>query len=332
MGSNIGTCVTALIAGLTSTKNAKRTALIHLIFNVSGVAVFLLIGLFMSFGGVDYGYIFGKIFPGAPQLQLSMFHTVFNVLTVIIILPLTNLLVKLVTKIVPDKKNKTAVDGEPHLFYIDEHMLRTPPIAVQQTKNEIIGMAELALINFDVACDIVCTLNYERLEAFRKNERQLDYFNKELVRFIVRLLKEDLSEKDRIYLSTAIRTVTDLERVGDYAENIVEYADKLKAAGEYFSEDAVTEIGQLKELIHRLYEKVVKAYKDCDRKALGEADAIEESIDAFTAKMAENHIRRLSDGLCTPEVGAQYLSLSTNVERIADHYVNTAKTIKAYSK
>lgn len=330
MGSNIGTCVTALIAGLTSTVNAKRTALIHLIFNVSGVAVFLLIALFMSFGGVDYGYIFGAMFPDAPQIQLSMFHTVFNLITVIIVLPLTNLLVKLVTKIVPEKKSRRSGAGEPALYFVNDLMLRTPPIAVLQTKNEILGMAETALKNFRIACDAVCTLDFKDMEEFKANENQLNYCNGELVKFIVRLLKEDLVEKDRVYLSSAIRTVTDLERVGDYAENIVEYAEKLKSADEKFSEKAVEEISDLKNLVTGLYEKVVRAYRDIDMGALKEAYALEDTIDRVTAEMNEKHIERLGAGVCTPEVGAQYLSLAAGVERIADHFINVAKSIKIY--
>lgn len=329
MGSNIGTCVTALIAGLTSTKNAKRTALIHLIFNFSGVAVFMLIGLFMSFGGIDYGFIFSKMFPDAPQIQLSMFHTIFNILTVIIVLPLTNLLVKFVTKIVPDRAAKDEKGDEPHFRFIEEHMLRTPPIAVQQIKNEILDMAEISIANFDLSCKIICTLDYSEAEEFRRRERQLDFLNKELVRFIVRLLKEDLNEKDRIYLTSAIRVITDLERVGDYAENIVEYADRLKEADGKFSERAVGEVNDLDALIKSLYYEVVKAYKFLDRKSLENAYAIEERIDEVTEKMSHNHITRLSAGECTADVGTQYLSLSANAERVADHYINVAKTIKA---
>ena len=330
MGSNIGTCVTALIAGLTSTKNAKRTALIHLIFNVSGVAVFMLIGLFMGLGGVDYGYIFGKMFPNAPQIQLSMFHTVFNLVTVIIVLPLTNLLVKLVIKIVPDKKEKqTAPDG-PSFSFIEEHMLRTPPLAVLQIKNEIIKMAETALNNFKTSCEIICTLDYGEIEAFRQRENQLNFLNKELVRFIVRLLKEDLNEKDRIYLTTAIRSITDLERVGDYAENIVEYADKLKEVNGSFSQKAAEEINEVKELIEKLYVEVIEAYKNGDKKALDKAYAVEERVDKVTEQMMQNHIERLSAGECTADVGAQYLSFSANAERIADHYINVARTVKAH--
>lgn len=329
MGSNIGTCVTALIAGLTSTKNAKRTALIHLIFNVSGVIVFMLVGMFMRLGGVDYGFLFGKMFPHAPQIQLAMFHTIFNVATVIIVLPLTNLLVKLVTKIVPDKRGDSGKSDAPHFMFVEEHMLTNPPIAVQQTKREILQMAKIALDNFDISTEIVCTLDYAKVETFRANEKQLNFLNKELAKFIVELLKADLGEKDRVYLSTAFRSITDLERVGDYAENIVEYADKLREAAETFSEKAQKEIIDLKELVHSLYDNVIKAYADLDLKALEKAFETEEAVDDFTAQMAENHIRRLSKGSCTPEVGAQYLSLSTNVERIADHYINVAKTIKS---
>ncbi len=330
MGSNIGTCVTALIAGLSSTKNAKRTALIHLIFNVSGVVVFMIVGLLLSIGNIDFGFIFAKMFPNAPQLQLSMFHTIFNIVTVIIVLPLTNLLLKLVTKLVPDKKEKQNKEAVPHLHYIEAHMLLTPPIAVQQIKREIVDMAETAFANFNSSCDIIRTLNYDDIETFRFREKQLDFLNKELVLIIASLLKEDLNETDRIYLTSSIRTITDLERIGDYAENIVEYADNLKEAEKGFSDKAIKEINELQELIQSLYVEVMKAYKDIDKEALGKALIIEDKVDNVTDEMIENHITRLSDGECSAEVGTQYLSLTANAERVADHYINVANTIKLY--
>ena len=331
MGANIGTCVTALIAGLTSTKNAKRTAVIHLIFNISGVALFLLIGLFMRLGGINFGFLFGKMFPNAPAIQLSMFHTIFNVITVILVLPLTNPLVKLVTKIIPDGKNKqTDEKNQPRFRFIEEHMLHTPPIAVQQIKSEIIGMAETAMENFSAACDIVCTLDYKEIAAFRIRENQLNFLNNELAKVIAKLLKEDMDEKDRIYLTTAIRTAVDLERVGDYAENIVEFSDKLREAEAKFSDKAIGEIVGLKDLIQKLFSEVMTAYRDSDREALKRADETEDEIDKTTEQMALNHITRLRDGDCTAEVGTQYLSVSTNAERVADHFINMAKAIEAY--
>ena len=259
-----------------------------------------------------------------------MFHTVFNLVPVIIVLPLTNLLVKLVTKIVPDKKKEPSDNAVGKFRFVEEHMLKTPPLAVQQVKNEISAMAETAIKNFNCSCDIVCSLDYSRIEEFRAREENLNFLNKELVRFIVRLLREDLNEKDRVFLTTAIKSVTDLERVGDYAENIVEYADRLKESEESFSENAVREIKDLNSLIGNLYKEVMTAYKNNDRQALKNALSIEQTVDDVTAEMTESHISRLNGGQCVADVGAQFLSLTANAERIADHFINVAKTIKNF--
>lgn len=333
LGSNIGSCAVAIIAGIGSSTNAKRTALIHLIFNIAGVVVFMLVGMIMreaSKGAITFGYLFAKMFPNALNTQMAMFHTIFNVVTVILILPLTNALVKLVSKIIPQKK--TAEDeNAPHLYFIDEHLLSTPPIAVQQTKNEIVNMAEIAMRNFTLSCEIVCTLDFSQIETFRNNENQLNFLNKELVRFIIKLSKIEMSDADHMYLSSALHTITDLERIGDYAENIVEYAEKMTAAGENFSDDAIAEIRDMQLLIDELYQKVMKAYVNRDRSSLREANAIEEKIDDFTRKMQEGHIRRMDEGICTSDIGAQYMSLASNAERVADHFINVAKSIKVYS-
>ena len=141
-------------------------------------------------------------------------------------------------------------------------------------------------------------------------------------------MKSDLNEKDRIYLSTAFRTLIDLERIGDYAENIIEYADKIKEYSGKFSDDAVKEIKELKEIINNLYIQTVTAYKNKDKKALKEAYILEDRIDKITAEMTQKHVERLRDGKCTPEIGTQYLSFATNAERVADHFINMANTIK----
>lgn len=333
LGSNIGSCMVAIIAGIGSSTNAKRTALIHLIFNVTGVVIFMLIGMIMreaSNHTVTFGLLFEKMFPNALNTQMAMFHTIFNVATVILILPFTNLLVKLVTKIIPDRKKKQDANA-PHLYYIDEHLLSTPPIAVQQTKNEIVNMAEIAMRNFTLSCDTVCTMNFKDIETFRTNENQLNFLNKELVRFIIKLSKLEMSDADRTYLSSALHSITDLERIGDYAENIIEYAEKMSAANEAFSEDAVAEIKDMQLLIDELYQKVMKAYVNGDRTSLDEANEIEEKIDDFTEKMQEGHIKRMDEGVCTSDIGAQYMSLASNAERVADHFINVAKTIKDYA-
>ena len=332
MGSNIGSCVVAIIAGLTSGRNAKRTALIHLLFNCSGVIIFLTayyIMTLVSGGSYSFATLFEALFPGVPQTQLAMFHTFFNVATVCIILPMNNLMVKLVCKLIPD-----SVDihdkSECKLKYVDENMLSTPPLAVNQTKKEIIWMSELAMENFDRSLNIITTMDFRERELFDKVEDEINFINRALVDFVVKLSdKTGLNEHDHIYLSTTFRSIRDIERIGDYAENIVEYADDLRQTGDTFSEDALNEIAQLKVLVHNLYDKAITAYRTEDLTVMAEANVIEEQIDDFTKMMEDNHISRLSAGVCTPNVGAHYLELSSNTERIADHLINVAKSIRS---
>ena len=328
MGSNIGSCAVAIIAGMTSGINAKRTALIHLLFNCSGVLVFLLIALLLSLSGTGFGILFEAMFPGAPQTQLAMFHTIFNVLTVVLILPLNEALVKLVCRMIPEPRK--AEDQALRLKYVDSNMLRTPPLAVAQTKKEIIWMSELAMLNFDRSIKIITTLDFGDRKAFDKTEEEINYINRSLVDFVVQLSnRSGLNERDHVYLSTTFRSIRDIERIGDYAENIVEYAEALSSSGLSFSEQALSEISSLHSLIHRLYSKAIEAYETEDMKVMDEANEIEEQIDDFTKLMEDNHISRLNAGVCTPAAGAQYLELSSNSERIADHLINVAKSIRS---
>ncbi|MBQ6733695.1 MAG: Na/Pi cotransporter family protein [Lachnospiraceae bacterium] len=329
MGSNIGSCVVAMIAGLSGSTNAKRTAAIHLIFNTAGVLVFLALTAVLhalSSGSLSLGGIFASLFPSAPQLQLAMFHTVFNVCTVILMLPFTELLVRLVERIIPEK-TKAASDA-PKLHFIDENMLRTPVVAIGQLKKEIVNMGDIAIRNFYRALHIITTLEDAEAETFRAREKELDFLNAELVQFIVRLTGQTLNAGDRAYLNTTLRSVADLERIGDYAENIVEYADNLKRGGDSLTAEAVGEVGSLKALIEELYTHCMRAYTEGSRKALQLAEEVEEQIDLFTERMAENHVQRMTEGSCTPNAGAQYLELSSDAERVADHLINVAKTVR----
>ena len=334
MGSNIGSCIVAIIAGLTSGINAKRTALMHMLFNTAGVIIFLLIALVLSIasgGDLSFGVLFESLTPGAPQVQLAMFHTFFNVTTVLVMMPLTEALVNLVVKMIP---NSSVEEKEVNkLNFIDNNMLRTPPLAVVQTKREIIEMSKIAMENYDRAMHAITTLDLSEREVFDKTESRLNFINKELVNFVVKLTGERaLSEKDHIYLTTTFRSVRDVERIGDYAVNIMEYADNLIKLRQSFSENARSEITQLNKMVHQLYDKVVKAYSDEDLAALDEANVIEEQIDEYTKMMEDNHIKRMGEGLCNASVGAQYLEMSSKAERIADHLINVAKVIRTYKR
>ena len=339
MGSNIGSCVVAIIAGLTSGLNAKRTALIHLLFNCFGVFIFLIAAWIMSafsvetsagvFERLNFGYLFEKMFPGAPQLQLAMFHTIFNCCTVCIILPLTDYLVTLVCKIIPEKQSTVEEDpNAPHFHFVDEKMLRTPIIAVNQVKLEIENMAAVAIHNFNLAMDIISKVDFAKMEEFEQNEKQLNYINRNLIPYIVQLNNLPISEEDHRYLATAIRTIGDLERVGDYAVNVTEYAELLNNFKETFSKDLLFELEQLREKIDALYQSTMKTYMDQDFDALIEVNRIEDQVDEMVARIEKMHLQRLMDGVYPASVGQVYQEFASDVERIADHFLNVAKSIR----
>ena len=328
LGSNIGSCVVAVIAGVASGTNAKRTALIHLLFNCTGVVIFMLAALLLGWFDISYGSVFQRLFPSAPQVQLAMFHTFFNITTVVLMLPLTGALVRLVSKLIPERTLRQNVEFSLH--YVDENMLRTPPVAVSQVKREILRMADIAMENVDRALYMAVELDFAGRGAFERDERQLNFINRALVNYVVVLSgKSGLGEKDRSYLSGTYRNIRDLERIGDYAENIVEYATILADSAQQFSDDAKYEISQMKTLLHQLFDKAMDAYQNENFTALDKANVIEEEIDDYTKRMEEGHIARMEKGICTPSVGAQYLELSSNAERIADHLINLAKSIKS---
>ena len=333
MGSNIGSCVVAIIAGLTSGLNAKRTALIHLLFNCFGVFVFLIAAWvvhLVTTGSLNYGILFERIFPGAPQLQLAMFHTIFNCVTVCIILPLTDYLVNVVCKILPEKNrvDEALKDGEPHFHFVDEQMLRTPVIAVNQVKLEIENMAAIAIHNFNLAIDIIKEVNFDKMDEFNENEKQLNFLNRNLIPYIVQLNNLPISEEDNRYLATAIRTIGDLERVGDYSVNLTEYAELLKNFNEKFSADLIYEVDQLRETIDSLYQATMKTYMDHDFDALIEVNRYEDQVDNMVATIEKLHLQRLMDSVYPASVGQVYQEFASDTERIADHFLNVAKSIR----
>lgn len=328
MGSNIGSCVVSVIAGMTGSANAKRASYIHLIFNVAGVIIFLAIGQALKLathGSVSFGTIFGDLFPGMPQVQLAMFHTVFNVVAVILILPLTSALVALVTKMVADDEKTTSTTTT---FYLDDNFLESPPIAIQQVKSEIMGMAGIAMRNFESAINMVKSADYSDRPTFDANEEELNYLNREIARFASKLFGEQLSAGDRDYLSHALKSISDLERVGDYSKHIVEYGEDLLENGDSFSDTARGEIDQLGDMVETLFGQAMRAYEHEDELEVVNAGVTELAISDQVAEMSANHARRISEGKCSPDAGANYLALVSDVERVGAHFYNLAKTVR----
>lgn len=325
LGSNIGTCITSLIAAIGTNTNAKRAAVINVFYKTVGVIIFGILSIWVPFGKMF------SVFK-APALQVAMFHLFFNVVATVIFFPFTNLMVKASEKIMPEKK-KPVDENEPHLYFLEERLLRTPPVAVAQLKNEIENMAEIAKSNFDKCMDAVMVGKVsDVIDEIAKNEKCLNFLNREITKYLVKLSQVDLSEDDKLLISTSYHTVSDIERIGDYAENISEYAEKMEADNLTFSPKAISEIQTLKATITNLYDEVMKTYKEDTLDYIDKVNEYEESVDRQKEEMGEHHIERMNKGECTPEVGAIYLSLSSNAERVADHMTNIAYAVRSYAK
>lgn len=325
LGSNIGTCITSLIAAIGTNTNAKRAAVINVFYKTVGVIIFGILSIWVPFGKMF------SVFK-APALQVAMFHLFFNVVATVIFFPFTNLMVKASEKIMPEKK-KPVDENEPHLYFLEERLLRTPPVAVAQLKNEIENMAEIAKSNFDKCMDAVMVGKVsDVIDEIAKNEKCLNFLNREITKYLVKLSQVDLSEDDKLLISTSYHTVSDIERIGDYAENISEYAEKMEADKLTFSPKAISEIQTLKATITNLYYEVMKTYKEVTLDYIDKVNEYEESVDRQKEEMGEHHIERMNKGECTPEVGAIYLSLSSNAERVADHMTNIAYAVRSYAK
>lgn len=320
VGSNIGTCVTALLSSIGTGTNARRTAVVHLLFNVIGVIVFMLTDLFAHYDRLLMSWF------DTPQVQIAMLHTLFNVATVIILLPFMKPLVKLVTLIVPEKKSskKTSV-----LSFLNEQILSAPPLAVANLKKEILSMLDLAKENFMAALEEATSLSFSDSKKIAEREKRINDLNKEITAFMIKLSNEELSATDKKYIAAAFHSVSDIERIGDYAENIAEYAEKLKEYRQSFSPEGLSEIDSLRQTLENMFSLTAKIYERNDASLIPELYTHEQNADDLKKLMGENHIERLHKGVCSPEVGSLYLSLASDCERIADHLTNVANTVKS---
>lgn len=329
MGANVGSCVVGVIAGLTSGLNAKRTAFIQLLYNVGGVILFMIIafviGLFTN-GMVTYGSLLNAVIPNSPESQLALFHLLFNVISAIICLPLTDFIVDISKLVIKEGEEKTNSKTE-HLSFIDDYMLTTPSIAVEQVRKEVNNMSNLAIQNFNISIDMSITNDFSKIDDFKQRELLIDNIDKELTRFVGKLSRTVVNEYDNKYLMKTYHSIIDFERIGDYAENITEYAQELSNYNQKFSKEAANEIDIVRQKVNKLHQIIMDAYMGGNTDQLYDADVIEDEIDDLTSSMDINHVSRLSEGKCTAEVGSMFMSLASDVERIADHLVNVARTI-----
>ena len=327
LGTNIGTCFTAVISSIGTSVNARRAACIHLCFNIIGCVIFMIPTIIW---GSDIARLLESWMPGNVTWQIAIFHLFFNFTTTLILMWFIPQLVKLSTLLVHEKKGEHKESSEDSDERLDKRLLKTPAIAVGQARQEIVKMGKLAYRNYKLAIEMLLSYDTSKKSEFAENEKHIDALNKYITQFLVKLSSEEISGIDETKVSSFYHVTSDIERIGDYAENIVEYADEMIKTGTKFSDHAVAEINEMDEYIDELYRNVEMAFANHNLSYAQNIDAAENSVDVMCDKMKEAHIRRTNEGRCSPEAGSVYLQLAVNMERIGDHMNNIGNSIKTY--
>ena len=324
LGTNIGTCCTSLLSSIGTSTNARRAAVVHLLFNVLGCFIFIWP---VIFAGEQIAQLLSFI--PSVQWQVAIFHMAFNVFTTIILVWFTKYIVKLACLIVPESKKPVAEELHETL---DVRLLKTPAIAVGQARKEIIRMADMAFANYKRSMDMLLSYNTNSLEQFNETEREINLLNKNITQFLIKLSSEQISEIDEKKVSSFYHVTSDIERIGDYAENITEFATQMVEANAKFSEHAVQEISEMDMHISELYKNVKEAFAERTLNYMFVIEREEQETDRICKLMHQAHLRRTNEGRCTSEAGSVYLQLAVNMERIGDHMFNVANSVKAYAE
>lgn len=319
MGTNIGTCVTAMLSAVGATRTAKRAALIHLMFNVLGtLVVFILVSLLPVSTWI--GHING------PALQIAVAHTSFKVFEVLCFVLLRKWLVKLVMILVPGEDKQG--EGK-SLKFLDDRILSTPPIAVAQICKEIERMGDIAIANLTRAMDAFFNKDSSLINEVEQNEDVVNYLNHEITRYMVAAAQLDLPASDVEQLGEMFHVVNDLERIGDHAENMAEYAKSRIDEEIPFSEDGLAELRDMLDKTVALFKLSMEAFHTRDQHLLPRVLVQEENIDDMEKTLQQSHVDRLTRGACTPRSGMIFSDMLSNLERVADHATNVAFSIQA---
>ena len=327
LGTNLGTCAVALLSSLGTSVNARRAAFVHFSFNLIGGIIFIIPLSFATVSGALVSFL--QSFIPTIAIQIAVFHMFFNVVTTVILLPFQKYLVKLAEFVVRDKKGSSKGGEEDET--LDMRLLKTPAIAIGQARKQIIKMGKLAFSNYKLSLDMLLSGDLGQLNAFAEREKHINEYNHYINSFLVKLTLEPLSQLDEKKLSSFYHVTSDLERIGDYAENIVEYAQTAVKDKITFTDHAIEEIREMDLHLTELYKNVEMTFEAINLNYMPIIDREEQATDDLCVQMQQSHLRRLNENRCTPEAGAVFLQLALNMERIGDHMKNIANSVKDYA-
>lgn len=321
MGQNIGTCVTAILSSVGASKNAKCVGTMHLTFNIAGTIIFSILAMFL-FARLDPSYGEGII----NMTQISFIHTVFNVGTTIILMPFSGYIIKFAMKVNGLKAVETKSD-EAELVHLDKRMMSTPSVAVEGAKLETIRMGRIARENLSLALSTLSDHDEEKMADVKQREFVIDKLCDNISKYLIDLCMLYLSDKDNEMVTSLLNTVSDMERVGDHAENIVELAEEMKQEGISFSDTALEELNEMSTTTLGAYDNAVKALELDDITYAVKTSFLEDQVDAMEKKLRAGHIERLSNAECSVNAGIHFIDLLGNLERVSDHAMNIAQVV-----
>lgn len=334
IGSNIGTCVTAIISSIGANPNARRAAVIHLLFNCLGAilfAVFLL--CWQPFGTSFSETVLDKIFPATAagpnyQFQIAFFHTLFNVTCTCIFLPFAKGFVKLANLLVREKKSSDEDAPKGLLGDLDERLMRQPSVALAHLYQEAGKMLTYSVSTLTEAFEAFVKKDTSVKQDIQDRNNKLSEANRAAVEYLVKLSASSLVMEDEKTISNMHYVLNDIVRIGELADNVTKYTDHYENDGLIFSAEFISMTQEMFEKIKKLYAACLAAFSERDFSKLQEVDAIEDEIDNYRRKLVNQHIKRLNEGKCQPQSASVFINLVGNLERAADHLTYIAHSIE----
>ena len=324
LGQNIGSCVTAMISSIGGSRTAKRAAVIHLTFNMMGAVIFGVIS-----------FVLFSLYPllaahNITSVQISIFHTIFNLTNTALLFPFANQLVKLSGIFVPeDKKEPVATDEESETMkHLDERIFESPAFALETAAMEVVHMGQITMENVRRAMDAVLTKNADEVEDVYKTEQTINNMEKMLTEYLVKVNNLSLTERQKLIVNDLFYSINDIERVGDHAENLAEQAEYMVQHNISFSETGESDLHIICETAFKSFQHSIEARRKGDMDDVRKVSQYEDEVDTLEEELREKHIERLSAGKCDPSAGVVFLDLISNLERISDHAYNLAGYVK----
>ena len=317
MGQNIGTCVTALISGIGATKTAKCVGYMHLMFNITGTIVFSIVA-------IVYFTVLNPAMGSEiiTQTQISAIHTIFNIGTTLMVIPLSNIIIKIAKKI--NHVQEIERKDESQLVHLDKRILETPSLAVE---GATLRLGRIALENLQNSFDALIKKDHDKIEEVKQRENVVDKVCDSISEYLIKLCTLQISEKDNQTVTSLLNTISDMERVGDHAENIAELAEEMEREDITFSNMALEELSEMTKVTLASYENALKALENNDITYAMKTAVLEEQVDALEKKLRVSHIDRLSNAECNVNSGIHFLEMLGNLERVSDHAMNIAQVV-----